>query len=248
MKKAVLGIIAVVVVVGGGGCIIRQQGLTPTAERQAPQMVDSSAPSEVAPSPEPTTPDPSAREASSPSVSEIVVTKEMDKASSVLSPAPAPTPAGASTGTSNGTITAAVNVAPAADRMFSPDEAKGAIMFRWTPIVPKPQEPVTYRMRVWQLMQGQSGSQAMKTNQPIVTKDVADITEASISNIYTGPCRPPYLCDFVWSVTAMSGGTTEMGTSAPTSFSVTEPATTDDSGTGSATTDSSGAGTGSVTP
>ncbi len=78
-----------------------------------------------------------------------------------------------------------------------------AINFRWTPLVPKPQQPVTYRLKVWQLMQGQNSTQAMRTNKPIVTKDVADITEASISNIYTGPCRPPYLCDFVWSVQAI---------------------------------------------
>jgi hypothetical protein len=77
------------------------------------------------------------------------------------------------------------------------------VNFRWTPLVPKPQQPVTYRLRVWQLMQGQSGSQAMRTNKPIVIKDVADITEATVSNIYTGPCRPPYLCDYVWSVQAI---------------------------------------------
>jgi hypothetical protein len=74
------------------------------------------------------------------------------------------------------------------------------VTFRWTPVVPKPQEPVTYRMKVWQLMQGQSGSQAMKSNQPIITKDVDNLTEATVSNIYTGPCKPPYLCDYIWSV------------------------------------------------
>ena len=46
------------------------------------------------------------------------------------------------------------------------------IRFRWTPVIPKPQEPVTYRVTVWQLMQGQTGAQAMKANQPIITKDV----------------------------------------------------------------------------
>ena len=78
------------------------------------------------------------------------------------------------------------------------------VTFRWTPVVPNPQEPVTYRLKVWQLMQGQNGSQAMKINQPIVTKDVADITEVTLSSLYTGPCIPPYLCDFVWGVEAMT--------------------------------------------
>jgi hypothetical protein len=92
---------------------------------------------------------------------------------------------------------------PAQAKSFAAKDASAGISFRWTPVVPKPQEPVTYRLKVWQLMQGQSGSQAMRTNKPIVTKDIADITEASVSGIYTGPCRPPYLCDYIWEVQAL---------------------------------------------
>ena len=87
------------------------------------------------------------------------------------------------------------------------------VIFRWTPVVPKPEEPVTYRLKVWQLMQGQSGSQAMKANQPIVTKDVDNLTEVTVSNIYTGPCKPPYLCDFIWSVEVITKIDTNTGTS-----------------------------------
>jgi hypothetical protein len=93
---------------------------------------------------------------------------------------------------------------PADAKSFSSKDASAGITFRWTPIVPKPQEPVTYRLKVWQLMQGQNSTQAMRTNKPIVTKDVADITEATISGIYTGPCKPPYLCDYIWEVQALN--------------------------------------------
>ncbi len=79
-------------------------------------------------------------------------------------------------------------------------DTEQSVTFRWTPLVPKPQEPVTYRIKVWQLMQGQNGTQAMRENKPIVTKDVDTVTEATIAGLYTGPCKPPYLCDFVWSV------------------------------------------------
>lgn len=79
-----------------------------------------------------------------------------------------------------------------------------AVTFRWTPIVPKPQEPVTYRIKVWQLMQGQSSTTAMKTNKPIATKDVDNVTEVTVGGIYTGPCKPPYLCDYVWSVEVLA--------------------------------------------
>lgn len=83
-------------------------------------------------------------------------------------------------------------------------DADQPVTFRWTTLVPKPQEPVTYRLKVWQLMQGQSGTQAMKSNQPIVTKDVDAGTEVTVNGIYTGPCKPPYLCDFIWNVEVMS--------------------------------------------
>lgn len=93
---------------------------------------------------------------------------------------------------------------PANAKSFAPKDALGGITFRWTPLVPKPRDPVTYRLKVWQLMQGQNGTQAMRENKPIVTKDCDNITETSISNIYTGPCRPPYLCNYVWEVQALT--------------------------------------------
>ena len=91
-------------------------------------------------------------------------------------------------------------LSPSEGKLFNGSEGSKPILFRWTAIVPKPKEPVTYRLKVWQLMQGQNAVEAMRSNQPIVTKDVANITQAAISNLYTGPCKPPYLCDFVWAV------------------------------------------------
>lgn len=114
------------------------------------------------------------------------------------------------------------NMAPVNGKLFSADEAQNPITFRWTPVVPKPRDPIVYRLKVWQLMQGQNGTQAMRSNQPIVTKDCDNITETTVSGIYTGPCRPPYLCDFVWVVQALDKfgnpiGLNE-GTSNPTVF------------------------------
>ncbi|MEI9909629.1 MAG: hypothetical protein WDO71_08110 [Bacteroidota bacterium] len=95
-------------------------------------------------------------------------------------------------------------------------EANQPITFRWTPLVPKPKEPVTYRIKVWQLMQGQNGGQARQANQPIVEKTVTNVSETTVAGIYTGPCKPPYLCDFIWSVQAINkegnpAGNTEEG-------------------------------------
>lgn len=94
------------------------------------------------------------------------------------------------------------------------------VTFRWTPIVPKPKESVTYRLKVWQLMQGQNSTQAMKTNAPIVTKEVTNGSEVTVSGLYTGPCKPPFLCEFVWSVESMSAATV---TPAPDTGSTVAP-------------------------
>ncbi len=93
---------------------------------------------------------------------------------------------------------------PANGRSFATSEVSGSVSFSWGPVTPKLQEPVTYRLRVWQLMQGQNSTQAMRSNKPVVEKDVINVTEASVSGLYTGPCKPPYLCDFVWEVQALN--------------------------------------------
>jgi hypothetical protein len=95
-------------------------------------------------------------------------------------------------------------LSPADGNLFTESEGAKPVVFRWTAIVPKPKEAVTYRLKVWQLMQGQNGTEAMRSNQPIIIKDIVNITQAAISNLYTGPCKPPYLCDFVWAVEVIS--------------------------------------------
>ncbi len=119
-------------------------------------------------------------------------------------------------------------IVPENEKKFSKNDIQKPVTFRWTPLVPKPKETVTYRIRVWQLMQGQNGMQAMQANQPIVTKDVDNITQAVItgSSLYTGPCRPPYLCDFIWNVQALNREGKPMGrnngTSEPFVFKIAD--------------------------
>ncbi len=95
------------------------------------------------------------------------------------------------------------NIAPANEKKFEATAFKMPITFRWTPVIPKPKDPVLYKLRVWQLMQGQSGVQAMKANDPIVEKEIKNITQTSVSNLITTPCQLPYLCNFVWAVQAL---------------------------------------------
>lgn len=95
------------------------------------------------------------------------------------------------------------NIAPANEKKFNTNEQNAPITFRWTPLVPKPKGALTYRVRVWQLMQGQTSTAAMKSNAPVFEKDVNSITQVVVRNLYTGLCEPPYLCDFVWNVQAL---------------------------------------------
>lgn len=114
-------------------------------------------------------------------------------------------------------------ITPDNGKKFTLKDMQKPQIFRWA-MVPKPKEKVTYRLKVWQLMQGQNGTQAMRSNQPIVTKDVDNITQAVVNNLWTGPCKPPYLCDFIWSVQALNQAGHPLGknegTSDPYSFMV----------------------------
>jgi hypothetical protein len=117
-------------------------------------------------------------------------------------------------------------ITPENGKAFLKKDMLKPVMFRWTPLVPKPKEAVTYRLKVWQLMEGQTGTQAMRTNQPIVTKDADNITQAVVTNLYTGPCKPPYLCDYIWTVQALNREGKPMGrnngTSEPYTFKILE--------------------------
>lgn len=114
---------------------------------------------------------------------------------------------------------------PENGKQYTEAELMRPVTFRWTPLVPKPQEPVTYRLRVWQLMQGQNGTSAMRSSEPIITRDVSNVTQAVVNAVLTGPCKPPYLCDFVWNVQAISRDGKPMGnnngTSEPYQFKAT---------------------------
>lgn len=90
--------------------------------------------------------------------------------------------------------------APASNAIIALDEAKQTVNFKWSVGPTSPM--VTYRLRVWQLMQGQNSTSAMRDNTPIIDRST-DINSISVQGMLTGPCKPPYLCDFVWNVTAV---------------------------------------------
>jgi len=108
-------------------------------------------------------------------------------------------------------------ITPANSAVFSETALQQPMIFRWTPVVPRPQAPVTYRVRVWQLMEGQNGNQAMRANQPIIVKDVDNITQTVITNLISDPCKSPYLCSFIWNVQALNRENKPVGENTGTS-------------------------------
>ncbi len=90
-------------------------------------------------------------------------------------------------------------ISPENGRRFEKEDALKPITFRAQPqIAIRPGVKYNFKVTVWQLQQGQTAVQAARSNQPIVVKEVANMNQATIANIFTGPCKPPYLCDFVW--------------------------------------------------
>lgn len=56
-------------------------------------------------------------------------------------------------------------------------KAKTAITFRWTPLVPRPQGAVGYRLQVFEILAGQQAVQALRSNQPVLDKIVNNQTQ-----------------------------------------------------------------------
>lgn len=84
------------------------------------------------------------------------------------------------------TYTPPQNVMPADGKVFTAIEAKQPLTFRWTPIVPRPQSDVIYKLRVFEVRKGQSASEAMKTGNSLVEKEVVNQTQwvaGSISSL-----------------------------------------------------------------
>ncbi len=113
------------------------------------------------------------------------------------------------------TFTAPQNIMPTNKKILSEIEAKAPLTFRWIPLIPKPSWPVTYRLKVWQLMQGQNGTQAMRSNQPFVEEEIKDQTLFLYRKGWLGW---PKNASAIWIVEALDQQGKQIGISEPTSF------------------------------
>lgn len=70
-----------------------------------------------------------------------------------------------------------IPVMPANESLLDIEKAKAAITFRWTLVAPMPSQPVTYRVTVFEVVPGQTPMQALRSNQPLLAKDIIGTTQ-----------------------------------------------------------------------
>lgn len=67
-------------------------------------------------------------------------------------------------------------ILPANQSVLLPAQAK-TIQFRWTPVAPAPTGIVTYKLQVFEVMNGQYPEQAVRSNQPVLEKELPGATQ-----------------------------------------------------------------------
>ncbi len=85
--------------------------------------------------------------------------------------------------------------------------AQTAITFRWTPVVPRQSSPVTYRLQVFEVLPAQSPVQALRSNQPLLDKEIFAATQfiwqpqLSFAMADTNAIRKPPA--FIWTIQSL---------------------------------------------
>lgn len=70
-----------------------------------------------------------------------------------------------------------VLILPANEAVLPTVVAQTAITFRWTALVPRPTEPVHYRVQVFEVLTSQTPMQALRSNQPLLDQEVIGTTQ-----------------------------------------------------------------------
>ncbi len=70
-----------------------------------------------------------------------------------------------------------IAVIPNNEAILDLDKAKTTITFRWTPISPRPAEPVIYKILVFEILENQTPMQALRGNQPLLAQEVFGTTQ-----------------------------------------------------------------------
>lgn len=94
---------------------------------------------------------------------------------------------------------APVLIVPREDQIILEKETKG-IFFRWTPVAPSPNYIVTYRLQVWEVLEGQTNVDAVRYNWPIIEKDLRGILQTQWPIDFA---QPEEGMNYVWTITPL---------------------------------------------
>ena len=67
-------------------------------------------------------------------------------------------------------------ISPADGSVIGKKDSKSPILFRWTPVVPRPNNEVIYKVKLIEIRQGQSATAALKSASPVFEKEVINQT------------------------------------------------------------------------
>lgn len=70
-----------------------------------------------------------------------------------------------------------IPIMPSNEMIMDLDKTKATITFRWTPVAPRPADPVVYRVTVFEILENQTPLQALRSNQPVLAQDVMGTTQ-----------------------------------------------------------------------
>ena len=70
-----------------------------------------------------------------------------------------------------------IPIIPANEDVLEAVKAQTAITFRWTPVAPRPVEAVKYIVTVFEVLDKQTPLQALRSNQPLLSKEVIGTTQ-----------------------------------------------------------------------
>lgn len=70
-----------------------------------------------------------------------------------------------------------IPVMPANETILDIEKAQSVITFRWTPVTPNTGMMLTYRVTVFEILPGQTAMQALRSNLPLLAKDIVGTTQ-----------------------------------------------------------------------
>ncbi len=70
-----------------------------------------------------------------------------------------------------------IPMTPINEDVIESEKAQTAITFRWTPLAPTPKQPVKYIVTIFEVLDKQTPMQALRSNQPLLTKEVMGTTQ-----------------------------------------------------------------------